>query len=123
MVQVELNPPAIQKVQETWVLSLDWEDPLEEGMPTHSSILTRKIDPLDRGDWEAAVHGIAVSQTQLSTHTHLLNRQEFFSCLGMMYFISSFVFSNLIYLLTYLPISSLSTYLPTFLTVVEFGCL
>ena len=31
------NPPAMQ---ETWVQSLNWEDPLEEGMATHSSILT-----------------------------------------------------------------------------------
>ena len=29
------NPPA---VQETWVPSLGWEDPLEEGMATYSSI-------------------------------------------------------------------------------------
>ena len=29
--------PAI--MQETWVRSLSWEDPLEEGMTTHSSIL------------------------------------------------------------------------------------
>ena len=34
------NLPA---VQETWVLSLGWEDPLEEGMATHSSILTWSI--------------------------------------------------------------------------------
>ena len=34
------NPPA---VQETWVLSLGQEDPLEEGMATHSSILAWKI--------------------------------------------------------------------------------
>ena len=34
------NPPA---VQETWVLSLGWEDPLEEGMATHSSILAWRI--------------------------------------------------------------------------------
>ena len=33
------NPPAIQ---ETQVRSLVWEDPLEEGMATHSSILPRK---------------------------------------------------------------------------------
>ena len=31
-----MNPPAMQ---ETWVRSLGWEDPLEEGMATHSSIL------------------------------------------------------------------------------------
>ena len=30
------NPPAMQ---ETWVRPLGWEDPLEEGMATHSSIL------------------------------------------------------------------------------------
>ena len=33
--QTVKNPPAIQ---ETWVRSLGWEDPLEEGMATHSSI-------------------------------------------------------------------------------------
>ena len=30
-------------MQETWVLSLGWEDPLEKGMATHSSILVRRI--------------------------------------------------------------------------------
>ena len=34
------NPPAIR---ETWVQSLCWEDPLEEGIATHSSILAWKI--------------------------------------------------------------------------------
>ena len=33
------NPPAMQKMQEMWVWSLGWEDLLEEGMATHSSIL------------------------------------------------------------------------------------
>ena len=37
------NPPAIQEMQETWVQFLDQEDPLEEGMATHSGILARKI--------------------------------------------------------------------------------
>ena len=32
---------------ETWVQSLGWEDPLEEGMATHSNILTWKI-PMDK---------------------------------------------------------------------------
>ena len=36
MAQMVKNPPA---VWETWVGSLGWEDPLEEGMATHSSIL------------------------------------------------------------------------------------
>ena len=37
------NPPATQKFQETKVLSLGQEDPLEEEMASHSSILARKI--------------------------------------------------------------------------------
>ena len=36
------------------------EDPLEEGMTTHSSILAWRI-PVDRGAWRATVHGIAES--------------------------------------------------------------
>ena len=38
--QMIKNPPAMQ---ETWVQSLDWEDPLEKGMATHSSILDWRI--------------------------------------------------------------------------------
>ena len=53
------NPPAMQ---ETWVRSLDWEDSLEEGMTTHSSILAWRI-PIGGG---ATVHGVAKSCTQLS---------------------------------------------------------
>ena len=37
------NPPAMQKLQETWVRSLGGKDPLEEGMATHSSILAWRI--------------------------------------------------------------------------------
>ena len=47
---------------ETWVQSLGWEDSLEEGMATHSSILAWRI-PMDRGAWQAVVHGITNSQT------------------------------------------------------------
>ena len=43
-------------MSETWVQSLGWEDPLEEGMATHSNILAWRI-PMDRGDWWATVHG------------------------------------------------------------------
>ena len=56
------NLPAMR---ETWVWSLDWEDPLEEGIATHSSILAWRI-PMDRGAWWAVVHGVAKSWTQLS---------------------------------------------------------
>ena len=50
---------------EIWVQSLGWEDPLEEGMATHSNILTWRI-PMDREAWHATVHGVANSWTQLS---------------------------------------------------------
>ena len=42
-----------------------WEDPLEEGLATHSSILAWRII-MDRVAWRATVHGVANSQTQLS---------------------------------------------------------
>jgi len=45
---------------ETWVQFLGQEDRLEEGMATQSSILSWRI-PMDRGAWQAAVHGIAKS--------------------------------------------------------------
>ena len=47
---------------ETWVQSLGWEDPLEEGMAIHSSILSWRI-PTDRGAWQTTVHEVAKSQT------------------------------------------------------------
>ena len=40
MAQLVKNLPAMQ---ETWVQSLGWEDPLEKGMATHSSILAWEI--------------------------------------------------------------------------------
>ena len=46
-------------------LILGWEDPLEEGMETHSSILAQKI-PVDRGAWWAIVHGVTKSWTRLN---------------------------------------------------------
>ena len=46
----------------TWVQSLGWEDPLEEGMATHSRILAWRI-PMTIGAWWATMHGITKSQT------------------------------------------------------------
>ena len=37
------NPPAIQKISETRFYPWVWEDPLEEGMATHSNILAWRI--------------------------------------------------------------------------------
>ena len=62
MAQTVRNPPA---VQETGVRFLGWEDPLEEGMTTHSSILAWRI-PMDKGAWWAIAHGVAKSRTRLS---------------------------------------------------------
>ena len=58
MAQLVKNPPAMW---ETWVRSLGWEDSLEEGMATHSSILACKIH-MDRGTWWATVHGVTKSR-------------------------------------------------------------
>ena len=54
----------MQETQEIQVQSLGWEDPLEEDMETHSSILAWRIC-MDRGAWWATVHGVTKSQTQL----------------------------------------------------------
>jgi len=37
------NPPTMQETQETWVRPLGWEDPLEEEMEIHPSILAWEI--------------------------------------------------------------------------------
>ena len=59
--QLVENLPA---TQETWVWSLGWEDPLEEGKSTHSSILAWRIP------W--IVHGVSKSRTQLSDFHFLM---------------------------------------------------
>ena len=56
--QMVKNLPAMW---ETWVQSMGWEDPLEEDIATHSSILACRI-PMDRA-WLATVHGVAKSRT------------------------------------------------------------
>ena len=56
MAQLVKNPPAMQ---ETWVWSLGWEDPLEKGKATPSSILAWRIP------W-TVIHGVAKSWTRLS---------------------------------------------------------
>ena len=45
-------------MQETWVWFLGWEDPLEEGMATHSNILAWRI-PMVRRAWWATGHYVA----------------------------------------------------------------
>ena len=58
MAQLVKNPPAMQ---EAWDRSLGWEDPLEEGLATHSGIFAWRI-PIDREAW-GTVHGVAKNRT------------------------------------------------------------
>ena len=56
------------------IQSLSWEDPLEEGMATHSSIPAWRI-PMDWGAWLATVHRVTKSWTRLkwlNTYAHVL---------------------------------------------------
>ena len=55
--QLVKNPP---ETWETWVLSLGWEDHLEKGKATHSSVLAWRIL------WTVIVQGVAKSQPRLS---------------------------------------------------------
>ena len=57
-------------MQKTWVRSLGWEDPLEEGMAAYSSDLAWRI-PMDRGARQVIVRGVIQSMTErLSTAQH-----------------------------------------------------
>ena len=58
MAQMVKNPPPMQ---ETWVPSLSWEDPIA----THCIILAWRI-PMDRGAWRATVLGVANSRRWLN---------------------------------------------------------
>ena len=60
--QTAKSPPAME---ETWVWSLGWEECLEKGMATHSSILDWE-NSVDRGAWPATAHQVAKSWTQWS---------------------------------------------------------
>ena len=55
------NLPTMQETQEMQFQFLSWEDPLEEGMATHSSILDWRI-PMDRAAWQATVHRVTKSR-------------------------------------------------------------
>ena len=55
---------AMQETQEMQFQFLGQEEPLEEGMETHSSILDWRI-PMDRRAWQTTVHGVTKSQTLL----------------------------------------------------------
>ena len=62
MAQQVKNLPTMQETQATQVQFLGREDPLEEEMATHSSILARK-NPMDRGAWRGIVQRIGKNWT------------------------------------------------------------
>ena len=53
------NQPAMWQ---TCVPPLGWEDPLEEDVVTHSSILAWRI-PTERGAWQATIHGATITNS------------------------------------------------------------
>ena len=56
-------------MQETWVRSLSWEDPMEEGMATPLQYSCLE-NPMHRGTWRATVHGVAeLDMAERLTHT------------------------------------------------------
>ena len=59
-------------MQETWVRSLGWEDPLKEDMATHSSILAWRV-PMDRGAWQAILLN---KYSMIRKHSHSTVRIE-----------------------------------------------
>ena len=66
------NLPAMEKTQETpQVRSLSQEDPLEEEMATHSSILALE-NPIERGAWHTPVHRVAKSQIEVSGYMMMM---------------------------------------------------
>ena len=71
MAQTVKNPPA---VLETWVLSLGWEDPLENRMATHSSILAWRIplteEPGGSCPWSRKQSNMTECLVCTHTHTH-----------------------------------------------------
>ena len=74
LAQTVKNLPAMW---ETWVWSLGWEDPLEKGKGNPFQYYCLE-NPMDRGAWRAAVHGVAKSRTRLSNQhlTYFLTMLE-----------------------------------------------
>ena len=61
----------MQETQETWVLSLDWEDPLEEETATHSSILPWEIP------WTEEPSGLQSMGSQRVRHDLATLKQQY----------------------------------------------
>ena len=63
----------LSEMWDTWVLSLDWEDPLEKGPTTHPGILARRIPWTEGPGGLHTTRGVTKSWTRLSDfHFHFL---------------------------------------------------
>ena len=67
----------LSTMQETWVRTLGWEDPLEKEMAIHSSTISWKIPWTEEPGAGYSVHGVAKSQTRLSSFTSLQRSRDF----------------------------------------------
>ena len=61
----------LSTMQETWVRSLGWEDPLEKEMAIHASTIAWKIPWTEEPGGLHVVHGVTKSRTRLSDFTSL----------------------------------------------------
>ena len=87
----------MQEMQEIWVQSLGWEDPLEQEVATHCNVLAWKI-PWTEGLWWTAGQGVTKSWTQLkqlSMHrSNLSIHQQLNGLKGTIYLYNEILFSH-----------------------------
>ena len=87
-------------MQETWVWFLDWEDPLEEDMATHSSILACRI-PMGRGPCQAiSPWGHKKSDTTEWLSTFIYIWKQFFKSINLLPRIVLLIFLNKVFMYT-----------------------
>ena len=84
LVQVVKNPPAMQ---ETWVQSLGWKDPLEKGMASHSRSLAWRIP------WTEEPGGLQFTGSQSQTQLNQLSTHVLLNFLSSFYFFLPLSFS------------------------------
>ena len=71
---------SLPAMQETWVRSLGWEDPLEKGKATHSSILAWRV-PKNRGAWRAACSPRGRKESDMTKQLSIQTTNYVFVCL------------------------------------------
>ena len=71
------NLPAMQETQETWVRFLGWEDPLEEGMATQTSILAWRIPWTEEPGGLQSIGLQELDTTEMTEHARTKSRLIF----------------------------------------------